>query len=114
MGQPSIMLPLRRLSQNLEQAVSNFLTSEKIETPISKSDHIKSKIDEVLDDKEEIKKFKEFARKNYVTTNIGVQELLQSYADSKDEEYTEQTGYLIKDKLAKKMQQRFCSQYHFF
>ena len=82
---PLIVLPLRRLSRSLEQAVTALFQSE------SNADEEKVKINhnslnmcDVVNDKEEFKKFKEYARNNCVTTNIAVQKIIFIYAESKD------------------------------
>lgn len=90
--------PLRRLSQNLEQVINAFLKSEKEQSEKKvKEDQIKANINEMLHDKKEFKKFKKFVRNKCVTTNVGAQQLIMLYADSKDAMGTEQTNYLVKN-----------------
>ena len=92
----SSLVPLWKISQNFEQVVTNIFQSKTdVNKELTKGDQIKSKICGVLKDKEEFKKFKEYARNNNVTTNIGVQQMLFWYADSKNVEVNNHTNYFV-------------------
>ena len=94
---PSLIVPLRRLSQNFEQVMTNFFQAKPdVNQKLTKNEQIKSKMCDVLDDKEELRKFKEFVRNNYVTTNVGAQQMFLWYAESKETEVSEQTDYFVR------------------
>ena len=93
---PLLVVPLRRMSKNVEQAITNFFQTKPNSKELTKVDQIKLKMCDVLDDKEELRRFKAFARNNYVTTNIGIQQMLLKYAESHDKEVAEQTNHLAK------------------
>lgn len=94
---PSFIIPLRRLSQNFEQVMTNFFQAKPdVNQKLTKDEEIKLRMFDVLDDKEELRKFKEFVRNNYVTTNAGAQQLFLWYAESKETEVSEQTDYFVK------------------
>ena len=107
---PSLFVPFRRLSQNLEQALANFFQTQPDSNEEStKVDHIKLKMSDVLNDEEELRRFKAFARNNCVTTNIGIQQMLLKYTKSHDTEVAEQTNHFAKRDLSRPNPQ--CNQY---
>ena len=94
---PSLFVPLRRLSQNFNQALANFFQTQPDSNEEStKVDHIKLKMSDVLNDEEELRRFKAFARNNCVTTNIGIQQMLLKYAESHGIKVAEQTNHFAK------------------